>query len=59
MFAVRRHWDKYYEKEWLNGIIFVIDAADPERFTEAKHALDVTIYNISYFYDVQMYIFYG
>ncbi|WIA36678.1 hypothetical protein OEZ86_007960 [Tetradesmus obliquus] len=36
--GLRSIWDKYYAE--THGLVFVVDATDPERFDEAKVALD-------------------
>ena len=36
--GLRKIWDKYYAD--CHAILFVVDATDPERFDEAKDALD-------------------
>jgi ADP-ribosylation factor related protein 1 len=36
--GLRSIWDKYYSE--AHGLIFVVDASEPQRFDEAKQALD-------------------
>jgi len=38
---IRTLWRHYYED--VNGIIFVLDSSNRERFIEAKHALEVVL----------------
>lgn len=37
-FFMRNYWKDYYS--YINGIVFVVDSADPESFSEAKAQLD-------------------
>ena len=36
--GVRKIWSRYYEE--TNGVVFVVDGADPDRFEEARESID-------------------
>ncbi|OQS04540.1 ADP-ribosylation factor-related protein [Thraustotheca clavata] len=40
---LRAIWSKYYSES--HGLVFVLDAADPQRFGEAKNALEIMLSN--------------
>ena len=38
---MRQLWSNYFDE--VDGIVYVIDSADPDRFTEAKKALETAL----------------
>jgi GTP-binding protein SAR1 len=38
---LRQLWSNYFDE--VDGIVYVVDAADPDRFTEAKNALETAL----------------